>query len=109
MDLDKNGTVGTMPATAPTGSMRSALSKVPEVTVSCWIIEVLCTTVGEPFADLVNGKRKIADDADPGTRSGLGLGLGTTVTSIVFLAAILAVVLSMTNQQCRHPALATDD
>ena len=35
---------------------RSLLSKVPEVTVYFWIIKVLCTTVGETFADFLNGK-----------------------------------------------------
>jgi uncharacterized membrane-anchored protein len=35
---------------------RQLLSKVPEVTVFFWIIKVLCTTVGETFADFVNGK-----------------------------------------------------
>jgi uncharacterized membrane-anchored protein len=30
------------------------LSKVPEITVYFWIIKVLCTTVGETFADFLN-------------------------------------------------------
>ena len=30
---------------------RTMLSKVPEVTVWFWIIKILCTTVGESFAD----------------------------------------------------------
>ena len=30
------------------------LNKVPEVTVYFWIIKILCTTVGESFADYVN-------------------------------------------------------
>ena len=40
---------------SPSGG-RSLLSKVPEVTVFFWIIKVLCTTVGETFADFLNGK-----------------------------------------------------
>jgi len=30
-------------------------SKVPEITIYFWIIKVLCTTVGETFADYLNG------------------------------------------------------
>jgi uncharacterized membrane-anchored protein len=30
------------------------LNKVPEVTIYFWIIKVLCTTVGETFADYLN-------------------------------------------------------
>ena len=29
-------------------------NKVPEVTLFFWIIKVLCTTVGETFADFLN-------------------------------------------------------
>lgn len=32
-------------------STRRLLSKVPEVTIWFWIIKILCTTVGESFAD----------------------------------------------------------
>ena len=50
-----------------------------------------------------HGPKHVAEDADPGT--GKGFGLGTTTTSIIFLAAILAVVVLMTIQQKRHPVL----
>jgi hypothetical protein len=33
---------------------RKMLRKVPEITIWFWIIKVLCTTVGESFADWVN-------------------------------------------------------
>ena len=33
---------------------RMLLSKVPEVTVWFWVIKILCTTVGESFADWIN-------------------------------------------------------
>src|SRR5437588_12887174 len=52
------------------------LNKVPEVTVYFWLIKVLCTTVGESFADYVNET----------------LGFGLTVTTLAFSAA-LAVAL----------------
>jgi uncharacterized membrane-anchored protein len=53
------------------------LNKVPEVTAYFWIIKVLCTTVGETFADFLN--------------SNLGLGLNGTsiVMSVVLIAALV--------------------
>ncbi len=36
------------------GLARQMLNKVPEVTAYFWIIKVLCTTVGETFADFLN-------------------------------------------------------
>ena len=39
---------------APAGSgRREMLSKVPEITLWFWIIKILCTTVGESFADWI--------------------------------------------------------
>ncbi|MFD9099405.1 hypothetical protein ACFVZU_38925, partial [Streptomyces collinus] len=32
------------------------LNKVPEVTIWFWVIKILCTTVGESFADWINMK-----------------------------------------------------
>jgi uncharacterized membrane-anchored protein len=56
---------------------REMLNKVPEVTVYFWIIKILCTTVGESFADYINET----------------LGFGLTNTTLVFSAAlILALV-----------------
>ena len=40
----------------PSPELRAKLSKVPEVTLYFWIIKVLCTTVGETFADYINTK-----------------------------------------------------
>jgi uncharacterized membrane-anchored protein len=37
-------------------SRRQMLNKVPEVTIYFWLIKVLCTTVGETFADNLNEK-----------------------------------------------------
>ncbi|KIZ19212.1 membrane protein [Streptomyces natalensis] len=51
-------------------------NKVPEVTVYFWVIKVLCTTVGETAADLLNEK--------------LGMGLtGVSLLMSVLLAAVL--------------------
>ncbi len=52
------------------------LNKVPEVTVYFWIIKILCTTVGESFADYVNET----------------LGFGLTNTTLVFSAALILVL-----------------
>lgn len=54
-------------ATAKT-TARVMLNKVPEVTVYFWIIKILCTTVGESFADYINET----------------LGFGLTNTTILF-------------------------
>jgi uncharacterized membrane-anchored protein len=38
----------------PAPELRAKLSKVPEITVYFWLVKVLCTTVGETFADNIN-------------------------------------------------------
>lgn len=68
---------------------RQMLNKVPEVTIYFWIIKVLCTTVGESFADYINTT----------------LGFGLTNTTLAFGAA-LAVVLAVQLRTRRYrPAL----
>lgn len=52
------------------------LSKVPEVTLWFWIIKILCTTVGESFADWIN----------------VGLGLGLTLTALIFSVVLVFVL-----------------
>ena len=54
------------------------LNKVPEVTVYFWIIKVLCTTVGESFADYINET----------------LGFGLTNTTLMFSAALVIVMIA---------------
>src|SRR3954451_18508817 len=59
---------------APTVSARRImLNKVPEVTVYFWIIKILCTTVGESFADYINET----------------LGFGLTNTTLLFGAGLV--------------------
>ncbi|MDT5147633.1 MAG: hypothetical protein QOC58_2278, partial [Mycobacterium sp.] len=53
-----------------------ALSKVPAVTVWFWIIKVLCTTVGESFADWVN----------------VTIGVGLKDTALIFTLVLAAVM-----------------
>ncbi len=52
------------------------LNKVPDVTVFFWVIKILCTTVGESFADYVNET----------------LGFGLANTTIVFTAALVVTL-----------------
>ena len=72
-----------------------------------WAAYVLTRPLGASIGDLLSQPKQIAEDADPGT--GKGFGLGTTTTSIIFLAAILAVVILMTIQQRRQLVLVEDD
>lgn len=55
---------------------RLMLNKVPEVTIYFWIIKILCTTVGESFADYINET----------------LGFGLTNTTLLFSAALAMVL-----------------
>ena len=57
---------------------RQMLNKVPEVTIWFWVIKILCTTVGESFADWIN----------------MTLGVGLVNTAIMF-TGIFAVVLAV--------------
>jgi len=55
---------------------KQLLNKVPEVTLYFWVIKVLCTTVGETFADFLN----------------VNLGFGLTGTSIT-MGVLLTIAL----------------
>jgi uncharacterized membrane-anchored protein len=65
------------PRSTPSPGWRM-LNKVPEITVYFWVIKVLCTTVGETFADNLNEN----------------LGLGLTDTSYIMGAALIAVLVA---------------
>jgi uncharacterized membrane-anchored protein len=54
------------------------LNKVPEVTVYFWVIKILCTTVGESFADYINST----------------LGFGLQNTTIMFSGALIAALVA---------------
>jgi uncharacterized membrane-anchored protein len=64
-----------MPTTAPSLT-RQMLNKVPEVTIYFWVIKILCTTVGESFADYINET----------------LGFGLTNTTLVFSVALVVAL-----------------
>jgi uncharacterized membrane-anchored protein len=53
---------------------RLMMNKVPEVTLYFWVIKILCTTVGESFADYINET----------------LHVGLTNTTIIFSVALVA-------------------
>ncbi|NHM30710.1 hypothetical protein [Neobacillus terrae] len=55
---------------------RILLNKVPEVTIFFWIIKILCTTVGETFADFIN----------------FNLGLGLTLTTVIMGVAFIILL-----------------
>jgi uncharacterized membrane-anchored protein len=55
---------------------RQLLNKVPQITLYFWVIKILCTTVGETFADFLN----------------VNLGFGLTGTSIT-MGILLAIAL----------------
>src|SRR5436190_7390013 len=57
---------------------RQMLNKVPEVTVYFWVIKILCTTVGESFADYINET----------------LGFGLTNTTVLFSVALLVALVA---------------
>jgi uncharacterized membrane-anchored protein len=57
-------------------TVRVMLSKVPEITVWFWVIKILCTTVGESFADWIN----------------MTLGVGLVPTALIFTVALVAVL-----------------
>jgi uncharacterized membrane-anchored protein len=59
-----------------TATSRVLLNKVPEVTIWFWLIKILCTTVGESFADWIN----------------MQLGVGLVATAVIF-TVVFAVVL----------------
>jgi uncharacterized membrane-anchored protein len=55
-------------------------SKVAAITVSFWIIKILCTTLGETGGDTVTMSMN------------LGYAVGTTIFAVIFLAAVVAQV-----------------
>src|ERR1700712_1395309 len=55
---------------------RVMLSKVPEITVWFWVIKILCTTVGESFADWIN----------------MTLGVGLLATALIFTVVLVGVL-----------------
>ncbi|MFJ9417942.1 hypothetical protein ACIRPT_27870 [Streptomyces sp. NPDC101227] len=76
------------PASAPTGR-RLRWNKVPEVTAYFWVIKILCTTVGETAADLLNAK----------------LGLGLTGVSLLMSVVLVAVLVAQFRTRAYRPGV----
>ena len=55
---------------------RVMLNKVPQITIFFWVIKILCTTVGETFADFLN----------------FNLGFGLTLTTVIMGIAFCIVL-----------------
>ncbi|MFI0154747.1 hypothetical protein [Streptomyces lydicus] len=73
---------------APTGR-RLRWNKVPEVTAYFWVIKVLCTTVGETAADLLNEK----------------LGLGLTGVSLLMSVVLVVVLVAQFRTRAYRPGI----
>jgi uncharacterized membrane-anchored protein len=84
---EQPGVMGTSQTlTRPT---RPMLNKVPEVTVYFWVVKILCTTVGESFADYINET----------------LGFGLTNTTVVFSAALILTLIMQFRLRLYVPAV----
>src|SRR5215813_12338179 len=68
-------------------STRELLNKVPEVTLWFWLIKILCTTVGESFADWVS----------------VDLGVGLVNTSLIFTVVLAAALTWQMRLPRYHP------
>src|SRR5947208_386405 len=74
-------------ATASDWRTRPMLNKVPEITIYFWIIKVLCTTVGETFADYLN----------------VDLGFGTYTLYFVGALTVLALAVQLATRRYIAP------
>ena len=72
----RSGVVNETTSSEAVKTGRMLLSKVPEVTVWFWVIKILCTTVGESFADWIN----------------MTLGVGLIPTALIFTVVLAAVL-----------------
>ncbi len=79
-----------MTTTVPASNRRALLlNKVPEITVYFWVIKILCTTVGESFADYVNET----------------LGFGLTNTTVLFASALVVVLVAQFRTRAYVPSV----
>ena len=77
----------TTPINAKATRAVSWLNKVPEVTLSFWIIKIMCTTVGETGADYL----------------AVNAGLGQTVTRVGMTALLAAALFVQLRKRCYTP------
>src|ERR1700680_638173 len=64
-------------------------SKIPEVTLTFWVIKILATTLGETGGDAVS----------------MSLNLGYVIASIIFIGIFAAVVVAQVAAKSFHPFL----
>jgi uncharacterized membrane-anchored protein len=74
--------------TASRPAATTLLNKVPEVTIWFWLIKILCTTVGESFADWIN----------------MQLGVGLVATAIIFTVVFAAALIWQLKTSRYRPA-----
>ncbi len=77
----------TFPSDVTSTPRPSWLNKVPEVTLSFWIIKIMCTTVGETGADYLT----------------VNAGLGQTMTRVGMTALLIAALLVQFRKRCYTP------
>jgi uncharacterized membrane-anchored protein len=70
-------------------SLNSAASKIPEVTLTFWIIKILATTLGETAGDTVS----------------MTMNLGYLIGTAFFLTALVALVIAQIMARKFHPLL----
>lgn len=68
---------------------RSFVSKVPEITLAFWITKILCTTVGETGGDALS----------------MSLGLGYLLSTAIFAAVFVVMVLIQAKAEKFHPVI----
>src|SRR3954447_14994293 len=69
------------------GSARVLLNKVPTVTIWFWIIKILCTTVGESFADWIS----------------VDVGVGLVNTALLFTVVLATALFVQMRLPRYHP------
>jgi uncharacterized membrane-anchored protein len=78
-----------MTPASPRGPIEHAIAKVPQVTLTFWLIKIVATTLGETGGDFVTMSLK------------LGYLVGTAIFAVIFLALVAAQIKS----NRFHPAL----
>jgi len=70
-------------------TIRAGLSKVPEVTLACWVIKVAATTLGETGGDAAS----------------MSMHLGYAVSTAIFIGIFVAAVAAQVAAKSFHPFL----
>lgn len=76
-------------SSANESTIQKLANKVPEITIFFWVIKILCTTVGETFADYIN----------------FNLNLGLTMTSVVMSIVLVVCLIVQIRSKKYTPSL----